>query len=193
MQDMVTCLTSSVPYQSYVLEDFVSTYSCYCRGGLCLMRAVTQQLLHPICHLQLFVEVSFHLGREFRLEILIWIHKNMKLSHSHSKWEQEPVKHPTHQSSSSWSVLMQLCMGSHTDINSACDWITHAVCFFMVHHLRRHRACVTPFILPKIKCLCTHTWHHPPSMPTSSALWEVPYPDVFHSPSQLTEDPEGEK
>lgn len=85
MQDMVTCLIFSVSYQSYMLQDLVPTYSCYCRGELCLMRAITQQLLHLLSHLQLFVEVSSHLGGEFRLKILIWIHKDMKLAHLHSK------------------------------------------------------------------------------------------------------------
>lgn len=58
MQDMVMCLTFIVSYQSYVLQDLVPTYNCYCRGRLCLVRAVTQQLLHLISHLYLFVEVS---------------------------------------------------------------------------------------------------------------------------------------
>lgn len=73
------------------------------------MRAVTQQLLHLISHLQLVSEVSSNWGGEFRLEILFLTREGMKLAHSHSKWKQEPVTHSARQGSSSWPRLMRLC------------------------------------------------------------------------------------
>lgn len=68
MQDMVTCLTFIVSHQSYVLQDLVPIYSCYCRGGLYLVRAVIQQLLHLISHLYLFCRDVIPFGRRIQTE-----------------------------------------------------------------------------------------------------------------------------
>lgn len=116
-------LTFSVSYQPHMLQDLVPTYSCYCRGGPRLMRAVTQQLLHLISHLQLVGEVSSNWRGDFRLEILILTQKGMKLVHSRSKWKQEPITCSARQNSSSWRGLMQLYSCQHTP--GQCLWLNH--------------------------------------------------------------------
>lgn len=118
-------LAFSVSYQPHVLQDLVPTYSCYCRGGPCLMRAVTQQLLHLISYLQLVGEMSPSWGGELRLVILILTQEGVKLAHSCSKWKQEPVICPARQSSSSWPRLTQLCYHKFPHTTRQCLCLNH--------------------------------------------------------------------
>lgn len=176
-------LASSISYQPHVLQDLVPPYSCYCRG-----RTMPYESSHSATATS---HLSSSAGRWGVIKSVRRIqagdpdfdmggykvgplgqYVEPGTSHTPSTSEQQFMAQV--------NAAVLLSVPIHTQTVPVTR-ITPGVCCFVVHHLGRHRACVTPFILPEIKSLCTCTWHHT----LLQCLLQVPlgkYPiQLFHA------------